>query len=167
MGSSDSPLHTSNTEKATFGAGCFWGVESRFRKLSGVLDATVGYMGGDWEEPTYEQVCTGETGHTEVVEVVFDPSIISYEALTEAFFDLHDPTQVDRQGPDVGRQYRTVIFYHSDEQQKSAKAIKDKLDSSGRYTLPIATAIEPVKAFWRAEEYHQQYLAKRGGQCGA
>lgn len=167
MESSDSPLHTSNTEKATFGAGCFWGVESRFRKLSGVLDATVGYMGGDWEEPTYEQVCTGETGHTEVVEVVFDPSIISYEALTEAFFDLHDPTQVDRQGPDVGRQYRTVIFYHSDEQQKSAKAIKDKLDSSGRYTLPIATAIEPVKAFWRAEEYHQQYLAKRGGQCGA
>lgn len=167
MGHTDSTLHAANTEKATFGAGCFWGVESRFRKLTGVLDATVGYMGGDWSEPTYEQVCTGETGHTEVVEVVFDPSVISYEALTEAFFDLHDPTQIDRQGPDVGRQYRTVIFYHSDAQQKLAKAIKDRLDASGRYGLPIATAIEPVKPFWRAEEYHQQYLAKRGGQCGA
>ncbi len=167
MESAISSTHATNTETATFGAGCFWGVESRFRKLPGVVDATVGYMGGDWAEPTYEQVCTGETGHTEVVEVVFDPSIIGYEALTEAFFELHDPTQIDRQGPDVGRQYRTVIFHHSEEQQKIALVIKDKLNASGHYASPIATAIEPVKTFWRAEEYHQQYLAKRGGQCGA
>ncbi len=154
-------------EKATFGAGCFWGVEARFRKLDGVRDATVGYMGGHTTEPSYEQVCTGTTGHAEVVEVMFDPATISYEALVRAFFDLHDPTQVDRQGPDVGRQYRSVIFVHNEEQKQVASAVKAALDQTGQYAAPIATAVEAAGTFWRAEDYHQQYLARRGGQCGA
>ncbi len=153
-------------EKATFGAGCFWGVESRFRKLDGVEDASVGYMGGHVDQPTYEQVCTGQTGHAEVVEVIFDPTKLSYRALVDAFFALHDPTQVDRQGPDVGRQYRSVIFCHDPSQQMIAEQAKTALDQSGRYQVPLATAIEPAGNFWRAEEYHQQYLARRGGQCG-
>lgn len=152
-------------ERATFGAGCFWGVESRFRKLTGVMDATVGYMGGDVDHPTYQMVCHGDTGHTEVVEVVFDPKVLSYESLVESFFELHDPTQVDRQGPDVGRQYRSVIFTHSPEQHNIATAVRQRLDASGRWPAPIATAIESAPTFWRAEEYHQQYLAKNGGQC--
>jgi len=156
-----------NAQIATFGAGCFWGVESKFRKLSGVLDAAVGYMGGEWPEPTYEQVCTGNTGHTEVVQVTFDPAVLSFDALTEAFFDLHDPTQVDRQGPDVGRQYRSVVFFHNEAQQAIAEKIKAARDGSGRYQAPVATSIEPAKAFWMAEDYHQQYLAKRQGQCSA
>ncbi len=158
---------TGTFEKATFGAGCFWGVEARFRKLEGVIDATVGYMGGSTQEPTYEQVCTGTTGHAEVVEVVFDPALISYEALVQAFFELHDPTQVDRQGPDVGRQYRSVIFVHNQAQHELADAIKKRLDQAGRFVAPIATIVEPAATFWRAEDYHQQYLARRGGQCGA
>lgn len=152
--------------KATFGAGCFWGVEARFRKLPGVVDAVVGYMGGHLDEPSYEQVCTGTTGHTEVVEVTFDPEVLSFEGLVAAFFELHDPTQVDRQGPDVGRQYRSVIFAHDDQQAEKARVIRARLDGEGRYPAPIATSIEPAAVFWRAEEYHQQYLARRGGQCG-
>ena len=155
------------SEKATFGAGCFWGVESRFRKLDGVLDASVGYMGGHVDHPTYEQVCTGQTGHTEVVEVVFDPKRLSYQALVEAFFELHDPTQVDRQGPDVGRQYRSVIFAHNPSQQVIAEQVRTALDQSGQHPAPLATSIEQVGTFWRAEDYHQQYLARRGGQCGS
>ena len=152
-------------EKATFGAGCFWGVEVRFRELDGVGDAAVGYMGGEVESPTYEQVCTDTTGHAEVVEVVFDPEQISYEQLVREFFSLHDPTQVNRQGPDVGHQYRSVVFVHDDEQQRIAERVKRDLDDSGRFSRPIATVIEPAATFWRAEEYHQQYLARRGGTC--
>lgn len=153
------------TEKATFGAGCFWGVEARFRELDGVIDAPVGYMGGHVEAPSYEQVCTDQTGHAEVVEVEFDPERISYETLLREFFALHDPTQVNRQGPDVGRQYRSVVFVHSDEQRAQAEAVRAELDKSGRFARPIATEIEPAATFWRAEEYHQQYLARRGGTC--
>lgn len=153
------------TEKATFGAGCFWGVEARFREFNGVVDAAVGYMGGDLDSPTYEQVCTDQTGHAEVVEVTFDPAGIGYEALVKAFFELHDPTQVNRQGPDVGRQYRSVIFVHDAAQRDIAETVRAELDRSGRFSKPIATAIEPAATFWRAEEYHQQYLARRGGTC--
>lgn len=158
---------TGAVEKATFGAGCFWGVEARFRKLDGVIDAAVGYMGGNTAEPSYEQVCTGTTGHVEVVEVMFDPAIISYEALVQAFFGLHDPTQVDRQGPDIGRQYRSVIFVHNEEQKQVASAVKATLDQTSQFAAPIATAVETADTFWLAEDYHQQYLARRGGQCGA
>lgn len=167
MNAAEHSSATGAVEKATFGAGCFWGVEARFRKLDGVIDATVGYMGGHTDEPSYEQVCTGTTGHAEVVEVVFDPATISYEALVQAFFDLHDPTQVDRQGPDIGRQYRSVIFVHNEEQKQVASAVKARLDQAGQFAAPIATAVETVGTFWRAEDYHQQYLARRGGQCGA
>jgi peptide-methionine (S)-S-oxide reductase len=153
------------TEKATFGAGCFWGVEARFREFDGVIDAAVGYMGGDLDSPTYEQVCTDQTGHAEVVEVIFDPAEIDYEALVKAFFELHDPTQVNRQGPDVGRQYRSVIFVHDAAQRDVAEKVHAELDRSGRFSKPIVTAIEPAATFWRAEEYHQQYLARRGGTC--
>lgn len=153
------------TEKATFGAGCFWGVESRLRELDGVFDAAVGYMGGDVESPTYEQVCTDTTGHAEVVEVEFDPERISYEQLVREFFSLHDPTQLNRQGPDVGHQYRSVIFVHDDDQRQMAEQVKQELNDSGRFSRPIATAIEPAATFWRAEEYHQQYLARSGRTC--
>jgi len=152
-------------QKATFGAGCFWGVEQRFRALTGVVDATVGYMGGHVDQPTYEQVCTDRTGHVEVVEVVFDDAQISYADLLRAFFELHDPTQVNRQGPDVGHQYRSVIFCHDDSQAATATEVRGELDGSGRFAAPIATHIEPAAVFWRAEEYHQQYLARRGGTC--
>lgn len=153
------------TEKATFGAGCFWGVEARFRELDGVVDAAVGYMGGDVESPTYEQVCTDQTGHVEVVEVVFDPDVITFDALVREFFALHDPTQINRQGPDTGRQYRSVVFVHDQAQRETAEAIRAELDQSGRFNKPIATGIEAAGSFWRAEEYHQQYLARRGGTC--
>lgn len=165
MSETPQPTDHNDLVKATFGAGCFWGVEARFRKLHGVVDAAVGYMGGDVDQPSYELVCTGTTGHAEVVEVVFDPSQVSYESLVHAFFDLHDPTQVDRQGPDVGRQYRSVIFTHDERQYQQAIETRAQLDASGRYRAPIATAIEPAGVFWRAEDYHQQYLARRGGQC--
>jgi peptide-methionine (S)-S-oxide reductase len=154
------------TEKATFGAGCFWGVEEEFRKVPGVVDAAVGYAGGTFENPTYRDVCSDRTGHAEVVEVDFDPSVVPYERLLEVFWSAHDPTQVNRQGPDVGTQYRSVIFFHSPEQEAAARASRDRLDQSGRFRRPIATQIEPASRFWRAEDYHQQYLAKRGlGSC--
>jgi len=153
------------TEKATFGAGCFWGVEVRFRELDGVTDAATGYMGGHVDSPTYEQVCRDDTGHAEVVEVQFDPARISYEKLVREFFGLHDPTQVNRQGPDRGRQYRTVIFFHDDDQRATAERVRDELDQSGRFPRPIATTVDPATTFWRAEDYHQQYLARRGGTC--
>jgi peptide-methionine (S)-S-oxide reductase len=154
------------TEKATFGAGCFWGVEEEFRKVPGVVDAAVGYSGGSLENPTYRDVCTDRTGHAEVVEVDFDPAAVSYDRLLDVFWNAHDPTQVNRQGPDVGTQYRSVIFVHSPEQEAAAKASRDRLEKSGRFRRPIATQIEPAARFWRAEDYHQQYLAKRGlGSC--
>ena len=149
-------------EKAVFGAGCFWGVEARFGELSGVLDTAVGYEGGELEHPTYKEVCTDRTGHAEVVEVTFDPSRLSYESLLDVFFSLHDPTQVNRQGPDWGSQYRSVIFATTDEQMREAKAKVAELNASGAYRQPIATQVCPATTFWKAEEYHQRYLEKRG-----
>jgi peptide-methionine (S)-S-oxide reductase len=151
------------TEKATFGAGCFWGVEETFRCMEGVVNTAVGYAGGTTEDPTYEQVCSGRTGHAEVVQVEFDPEKISYEDLLAQFFKLHDPTQVNRQGPDIGDQYRSVIFYHDEQQKQAAEAMKAELEASGRHSRPIATQIEPAPTFWMAEDYHQQYIMKRGG----
>ena len=150
------------TQKATFGAGCFWGVEANFREVDGVIDAVSGYEGGHTANPTYKDVCTDKTGHAEVVEVEYDPARVSYEKLLDLFWSSHDPTQVNRQGPDFGTQYRTVIFFHTPEQEHAAREAKAKLEASGRFKRPIATAIEPAQAFYRAEEYHQQYLAKRG-----
>ncbi len=149
-------------EKATFGGGCFWGVEAAFRQIPGVVDTAVGYSGGNRRNPRYEDVCTDETGHAEVVEVTFDPAKVSYEQLLEAFWSLHDPTTLNRQGPDVGTQYRSVIFYHKPEQEKIARASKQKQQATGRFGRPIVTQIEPVGPFYRAEEYHQRYLEKRG-----
>ena len=148
--------------KATFGAGCFWGVEATFRALTGVKATRVGYAGGHTLNPTYRDVCTDTTGHAEVVEVTYDPAQISYDALLNVFWENHDPTQVNRQGPDVGDQYRTVIFYHSPEQEAEARASKEKLEKSARFRRPIATQIEPAPEFYEAEDYHQQYLQKRG-----
>lgn len=150
------------SELATFGAGCFWGVEVAFRNIEGVIDATVGYMGGHLDNPTYEQVCTDRTGHAEVVQVKYDPNKVGYEKLVEAFWTCHNPTQVNRQGPDVGTQYRSAIFTHSPEQQEAAAAAKAKLQSSCRFSQPIATSIEPAQTFYPAEDYHQRYLEKRG-----
>lgn len=149
-------------EMATFGAGCFWGIEAAFRRVPGVVDAVVGYSGGHMENPTYKDVCTDETGHAEVVQVTFDPGKVSYEQLLEAFWQMHDPTQVNRQGPDFGSQYRTAIFFHSPEQEAAAKKSKAALDASGKFRRPVATEITPARAFYRAEEYHQKYLEKRG-----
>jgi peptide-methionine (S)-S-oxide reductase len=149
-------------EKATFGAGCFWGVEAEFRNTPGVKATAVGYMGGTLENPTYQDVCTDRTGHAEVVQVEFDPAEVSYEQLLEVFWSAHDPTQLNRQGPDFGSQYRSVIFTHSDQQEAIAEASKQSLDQGGRYEKPIVTAITPATTFYRAEEYHQQYLQKRG-----
>jgi len=150
------------TEKATFGAGCFWGVEETFRNLKGVVSTAVGYAGGAKSNPTYEDVCTDRTGHAEVVQVEFNPAEISYDQLLEVFWSNHNPTTLNRQGPDVGTQYRSVIFYHSPQQKAAAEASKERLQNSGRFSRPIVTAIELAPAFWRAEEYHQQYLKKRG-----
>jgi peptide-methionine (S)-S-oxide reductase len=151
---------------ATFGAGCFWGVEEEFRKIAGVRETAVGYSGGKTANPTYEDVCTDATGHAEVVEVDYDPAETSYEALLEVFWNEHNPTQLNRQGPDVGTQYRSVIFFHSPEQEAMARASKEKLEKSGRFPRPIVTEISPAQPFWRAEEYHQRYLEKRGlGSC--
>ena len=149
-------------EKATFGAGCFWGVEARFAEMPGVIDTAVGYEGGDLEHPTYKEVCTDRTGHAEVVEVTFDNSRVSYDTLLDTFFAMHDPTQVNRQGPDWGSQYRSVVFAHSEEQMKQAQAKIAELNASGAYRKPIATKVEPAQTFWKAEEYHQRYLEKRG-----
>lgn len=148
--------------QATFGAGCFWGVEATFRNVDGVTDTAVGYMGGHVDNPSYKDVCSGETGHAEVVRVDYDPDVVSYERLLDVFWEVHDPTQLNRQGPDVGSQYRSVIFYHTDEQRQAAERSKADLARSGRFGREIVTAIEPADAFWQAEDYHQQYLEKRG-----
>jgi peptide-methionine (S)-S-oxide reductase len=150
------------TEKATFGAGCFWGVEAAFRQVPGVVDAAVGYEGGTMPNPTYRDVCTDETGHAEVVEVTFDPSRVSYDQILDVFWANHDPTQENRQGPDVGTQYRSAIFFHSRAQRDAAIASKERLEKSGKLRRPIATEITPASTFWRAEDYHQRYLEKRG-----
>jgi peptide-methionine (S)-S-oxide reductase len=149
-------------QKATFGAGCFWGVEAAFRELKGVVSTSVGYMGGTLENPTYEDVCTDKTGHAEVVEVLYDPAQVSYEDLLEVFWKIHDPTTLNRQGPDRGTQYRSVIFYHTPDQEVAARASKERLRQSGRFKRDIVTQIEPAPWFWRAEEYHQQYYEKTG-----
>ena len=150
------------TEKATFGAGCFWGVEAAFRQVKGVISTTVGYSGGTFKNPTYKDVCSGRTGHAEVVEVEYDPSHVSYEELLNVFWENHDSTQLNRQGPDVGAQYRSAIFFHTPEQEAAARASKEALEHSGQYKRPIVTEITPASEFYRAEDYHQQYLEKRG-----
>lgn len=147
---------------ATFGAGCFWGVEETFRTTEGVTDTAVGYMGGTTEKPTYEEVCTDKTGHAEVVQVTYDPDVVSYDALVDIFFDNHNPTELNRQGPDVGTQYRSAVFYEDEDQKEVAEAKKAALQASGRFKRDIVTEIVPVQTFWAAEEYHQQYLLKRG-----
>lgn len=149
-------------ETAIFGAGCFWGVEEAFRRIEGVVDATVGYAGGHTTDPSYQEVCTDTTGHAEVVRVVFDPALVSYPALLEAFWSLHDPTQLNRQGPDVGSQYRSLILVGSPEQAAAARESKAALAASGQFPRPVATAIEASGPFWTAEEDHQRYLEKRG-----
>jgi len=150
------------TQKATFGAGCFWGVEAAFRELPGVVSAVVGYSGGHLPNPKYRDVCSGETGHAEVVEVEYDPSRVTFDQLLDLFWSTHDPTQLNRQGPDFGTQYRSVIFFHSPEQEAAARASLAKLESSGRLKRKIVTPILPASEFWRAEEYHQQYFEKHG-----
>ena len=153
-------------DKATFGGGCFWGVEAVFRRVPGVVATTVGYMGGTLRNPTYKDVCTDRTGHAEVVQVEYDPTRVPYETLLKVFFENHDPTTLNQQGPDVGTQYRSVIFFHDPAQEAAAKAAKDDLTRAGVYRHPIITEIVPAAEFWRAEEYHQQYLEKRGlAQC--
>jgi peptide-methionine (S)-S-oxide reductase len=149
-------------EKATFGAGCFWGVEAAFRQIKGVTATAVGYMGGTLKNPTYQDVCTDETGHAEVVQVDYDPAAVSYNDLLQVFWQNHNPTTINRQGPDIGTQYRSAIFFHSPEQEAAARASKAELEKSGAYSRPIVTQIVPAQDFWRAEEYHQQYLEKRG-----
>jgi len=151
-----------NLKRATFGAGCFWGVEAAFREVKGVVSTAVGYAGGSLENPTYHDVCSGITGHTEVVEVIFDPENVSYNQLLDIFWNIHDPTTLNRQGPDIGLQYRSVIFYHDDEQKHQAEDSKKQLAESGVYSQKIVTAIEPATTFWKAEEYHQQYFEKTG-----
>ena len=149
-------------EKATFAAGCFWGVEATFRSIPGVESTRVGYTGGSLSDPTYKQVCTDRTGHAEAVEVSYDPEKVSYEELLKVFWENHDPTTLNRQGPDIGTQYRSAIFYHNPEQETAARASKQRLEESGAYRRPIVTEILPAVQFWEAEDYHQQYLEKRG-----
>ena len=149
-------------EKATFGAGCFWGVEATFRSIPGVVSTLVGYCGGNTDNPTYQDVCTDTTGHAEVVEITFDPAQLPYEQLLETFWKLHDPTTPNRQGPDVGSQYRSVIFFHSPAQEAAARAAKERLDKSGKFRNPVVTQIVPAAPFYKAEDYHQRYLEKRG-----
>lgn len=150
------------TQKATFAAGCFWGVELEFSQIPGVLKTTVGYTGGKTKAPTYRDVCNHDTGHAEALLIEFDPAKVSYEKLVEFFFEMHDPTQVNRQGPDVGDQYRTAIFYHSPEQKATAEAVKSRLSAAKKFSRPIATQIVPAVEFYDAEDYHQQYFKKRG-----
>jgi peptide-methionine (S)-S-oxide reductase len=149
-------------EKATFAAGCFWGVEESFRQVPGVIETTVGYLGGHTASPTYKDVCTDETGHAEVVQITFDPSKVSYEKLLDVFWSAHDPTTLNRQGPDIGTQYRSAIFFHSPDQERQARASKEKMQAAGNFRRPIVTEITPATAFYPAEDYHQKYLAKRG-----
>ncbi|MBA4387862.1 MAG: peptide-methionine (S)-S-oxide reductase [Verrucomicrobia bacterium] len=148
--------------KATFAAGCFWGVEDSFRSMKGVVSTSVGYIGGHTDNPGYKDVCTDKTGHAEAVEVVYNPDVVSYDQLLDLFWSIHNPTQKNRQGPDVGSQYRTAVFFHSAEQQQAAAASKEKLEKSGRYKNPVVTEIVPATKFYPAEEYHQQYLEKNG-----
>jgi peptide-methionine (S)-S-oxide reductase len=155
-------LAMADSQKATFAAGCFWGVESAFRTVDGVVDTQVGYIGGTRENPTYREVCSGRTGHAEALEITFDPDVITYKQLVELFWRVHDPTQVNRQGPDRGTQYRSAIFVHSPEQKEIAKQSKADLESSKKWSKPIATEIVPATTFWRAEEYHQRYFEKNG-----
>jgi peptide-methionine (S)-S-oxide reductase len=158
----DTSTGPTNTQLATFAAGCFWGVEAAFRQIAGVKSTAVGYTGGHMANPTYEDVCYRDTGHAEAVQIEYDPAQISYEELIAVFFDNHDPTTLNRQGPDIGDQYRSAIFYHDDAQREAAVAAKARLDESGRYRRPIVTEITPATTFFRAEEYHQRYLEKRG-----
>lgn len=153
-----------DTQKATFAAGCFWGVEEAFRNTDGVVDTTVGYTGGEMPEPTYKDVCSGKTGHAEVVEVVYDPSTVSYEELLDVFFDKHNPTTKNRQGWDIGTQYRSAIFFHSPEQEAAAQAAKDKRDEALGWGKKIVTEITPASDFYKAEDYHQQYVAKQSAR---
>ena len=154
------------TELATFGAGCFWGVEAKFRALPGVLDAIAGYMGGQIEDPGYQAICTGRTGHAEVVQVRYDAEQLAYEALLTLFFEMHNPTTLNRQGPDVGSQYRSVIFFHSEAQRQAAAKAIAELDATDRWNQPVVTQLETAPEFWPAEEYHQRYLEKNGyGFC--
>lgn len=147
---------------ATFAAGCFWGVEARFRQIPGVIDTRVGYTGGITPDPDYKRVCTGQTGHAEAIEIEFDPGIISYRQLLNAFWNMHNPTTLNRQGPDTGSQYRSAVFYHDDTQKQEADALKAELDQSGYFASPIVTEVLPAEAFYPAEDYHQRYLEKRG-----
>jgi peptide-methionine (S)-S-oxide reductase len=147
-------------KKATFGAGCFWGIEAAFRKVPGVLSTSVGYAGGSFNNPTYKDVCSGETGHAEVVQIEYDPSRVSYEELLDVFWNIHDPTTLNRQGPDIGTQYRSAILFHNPEQEAAARASKEKLQSSGRFKKPVVTEITPASEYYRAEEYHQRYFEK-------
>jgi peptide-methionine (S)-S-oxide reductase len=149
-------------EKATFGAGCFWGVEATFQNVNGVTATRVGYLGGTMKHPTYRDVCSGRTGHAEVVEVTYDPEKVSYDALLKVFWENHDPTQLNRQGPDHGAQYRSAIFFHSPDQEAAARASKQLLDDAHRHRRPIVTELTPASEFYEAEDYHQQYLEKRG-----
>lgn len=149
-------------EKATFAAGCFWGIEAAFRRIKGVIKTQVGYTGGDYENPSYRDVCSGKTGHAESVQVEFDPNVVSYEDLLNAFWEMHDPTSKNRQGLDIGKQYRSAIFYHSEEQREKALKSRDELSSSGKYKEKIVTEIGPAREFFRAEEYHQRYYDKKG-----
>jgi peptide-methionine (S)-S-oxide reductase len=150
------------TERATFAAGCFWGVEAAFRQVDGVISTEVGYTGGVVENPTYEKVCSGKTGHAEAVAVDYDPSRVSYSDLLNVFWENHDPTTLNRQGPDVGAQYRSAIFFHSPEQEAAARASIEALGMSGKYKRPIVTEVTAATKFYRAEDYHQQYFEKRG-----
>ncbi|MCK9579115.1 MAG: peptide-methionine (S)-S-oxide reductase MsrA [Methanoregula sp.] len=161
--------NTGMMKMATFGAGCFWGVEAAFRKVTGVIETATGYMGGTVKEPTYEQVCSGETGHAEVVQVTYDPAQVTFDQLLAIFWSIHDPTQLNRQGPDFGPNYRSVIFYYDADQAKAARKYKEELAISGRFGFgKIVTVIQPAVPFYRAEEYHQRYFEKHGGHrsCG-
>ncbi len=153
---------TDAMRKAVFAAGCFWGVEAEFRKVPGVVDAQVGYTGGSVDHPTYKMVCNGNTGHAEAVELVFDPNVVSFERLLDVFWSIHNPTQMNRQGVDVGSQYRSAIFYHDEDQRVAAEDSLARLGRSGRFSKPVVTQIVPASTFWRAEEYHQRYLEKHG-----
>lgn len=160
--------HTNGTqlETATFGAGCFWGVEETFKEIPGVKSTAVGYLGGTYDHPTYGDVCTGRTGHAEVLQLQYDPNEVSYDSLLDTFWRNHNPTTLNRQGPDVGTQYRSAIFFHTSQQEEMAKASKEKSERSGTFRNPIVTEITPASTFYRAEEYHQRYLEKRGvGAC--
>ena len=153
-----------NTETATLAAGCFWGVEATFRQVPGVVSTSVGYIGGADDNPTYEQVCSGNTGHAEAVQVTFDPDQVTYEALLGIFWGTHDPTTVNRQGPDMGTQYRSAVFYHTPEQERCARAMLAQYEAEKQFPRPIVTEIVPASAYWPAEDYHQQYFEKMGGQ---